>query len=271
MTGRHLNPTSPPGGPDPDRPDLAGRMIWGLGGLLLLGVILVAVTFFGDNASEPEGTTTTTLARTQSSTSPAASAPITTAPSVTTTESQPTTTAPEATTTTTDPLLALVLGEQSLGSFNFGTEADQVIAGLTAILSDPDDDTGWVDSFSAFGTCPGTEARLVRWVSLQAFFTNGATDWAPEGTRHFFHFSQSAAAGGGEVLTLRTDKQIGVGSSVADLEAAYGSQLTITDDPLFDTLWEVESSGPGLLWGSASASTPDGLVTAVNGGIGCGE
>ncbi|HKX74548.1 MAG TPA: hypothetical protein VJR05_04080 [Acidimicrobiia bacterium] len=268
MSGRHLQP--PPSSEPGERPDLAGRAAWVLGALLIFGLILVGVTVFGGGG----GTTTTTMATSTTLVAgPTTTGPTTTisASTTTTTTAVSTTTTEAASTTTTDPLASLVLAEQSLGPLNFGTDAEDTISGLTSILGPPDEDTGWVDSFSAFGTCPGTEARLVRWVSLQAFFTNGATDWAPEGTRHFFHYSQSAAAGGGEIHTLTTDRQIGLGSTIADLETAYGSQLTVTDDPLFDTLWEVEPAGPGLLWGSASASTPDGVVTAINGGFGCGE
>jgi hypothetical protein len=248
-----------------------------LGGLLGVGLVLVATTLWGDTAdpadttanTPPASTTAATVAPTTGSTAVATTA----APTPTTT-SPPTTTAATtstAPTTTVDPLESLILGDQGIGPLRMGAEPEAVIGQLAEWLGDPDEDTGWVDSFNQFGTCPGTETRLVRWVSLVTFFTNGATTWAPDDTRHFFHYTQSASAGGGEVLTLRTAKGIALGSSVADLRQAYGSDLSVTDDPLFDTVWEVASGGPGLLWGSASTSADDGLVTAINGGLGCGE
>ena len=275
MSGRHLPPDPPDGSDllDDDPPGMGSRVMWALGGLLAIGVIIVAVTVLDGGTGDEDTTTTSTTAAAGETTITALVTSTAPPDSNATTPPDATTSIPSTTTETTlaNPLAALVLGEQNIGSINFGNDADAVIAEFTTVLGSPDEDTGWVDSFSTFGTCPGTEARLVRWTSLQGFFTNGATDWAAEGTRHFFHYSQSAAAGGGEILTLMTDKSIGLGASVAELRAAYGSQLTVTDDPLFDTLWEVSPSGPGLLWGSASDSTDSGLVTAINGGFGCGE
>jgi hypothetical protein len=277
MSGRHLAPPpdDQPGPGSGSRPDLAGRAIWVLGGLLAVGLALVATTLFGDRGGNPADSTTTTspALATTVTTAFATTAPTSTPASSTT--QPPTTAAATSTTafptTTADPLEVLVLGDQSIGPLRMGAEPEGVIGQLTAWLGEPDEDTGWVDSFNQFGTCPGTETRLVRWVSLVSFFTNGATAWAPDNTRHFFHYTHSASAGGGEVLTFRTAKGIALGSSVSDLREAYGSELSVTDDPLFDTIWEVASEGPGLLWGSASNSSDDGLVTAINGGLGCGE
>jgi hypothetical protein len=209
---------------------------------------------------DPDPTTTT-----------AGALPLTTIAATSSTTLQATTAATSTTsapTTTTDPLAPLALTEAGIGSVRFGTDADEAIAQLSAVLGDPTEDTGWS---AAFETCPGPEVRIVRWVSLQAFFTNGATDWAPQDTEHFFHYGNSINAGGGEVLDLRTLAGIGIGDSIAELKAAYGDSVTVSDDPLFGPLWEVSVGGAGALWGTAGTAADTGLIDSINGGPGCGE
>ncbi len=238
----------------------------------MFGLVLVAVTLLGngDGSGSTTSTTTptTTLVAGETTTSPSSST-TTVGTSTTTTAGASTTTTSSTSTTLVDPSASLILTGDGVGSLRFGVEADRVIADLNEVLGSSDEDSDWVDSFSTFGTCPGTEARLVRWASLQAFFTDGETEWAPEGIRHFFHYSHSVAAGGGDVLALETDKGIRLGATVAELREAYGS-VSFTDDPLFEVLWEVDTE-EGILWGSASSLDDDGLVTVINGGFGCGE
>ncbi len=118
---------------------------------------------------------------------------------------------------------------------------------------------------------PGPKPRVVRWTSFQAFFTNGATEWAPEGTRHFFHYGQSITAGGGELIDLRTAAGIGINSTLGELTSAYGDRATIVDDPIFGPFWEVDGAGPGVLWGTAGSLGENGMIDSINGGSGCGE
>jgi hypothetical protein len=229
-------------------------------GILLLAALVLVVVILVRGDGDPSSTTTA-----------AAALPTTAAPTSTTT-TRPTTTAATsttvATTTTTEPLAVLAMTEAGLGSIRFGTDADEAIAQLVSVLGDPSEDTGWS---AAFETCPGPEVRIVRWVSLQAFFTNGATDWAPQDTEHFFHYGNSITAGGGEVLDLQTLAGIAVGDSIAELKAAYGDAVAVSDDPLFGPLWEVSVGGAGALWGTAGTAADTGLIDSINGGPGCGE
>jgi hypothetical protein len=257
--------------PPSENPELARRFIWALGGLLVIGVVLVAVTVFGDSGAPGTTSTSTTGSTVVAGDTTSTSASPTTSTTGTSTSTTTTTASTTTETTLADPLAALVLSGQNIGSLVFGDDADGVIAELEEVLGSTDEDSEWVDSFSTFGTCPGTEARLVRWSSLQTFFTDGETEWAPDGVRHFFHYSQSVAAGEGDVLALATAKAIALGDTVADLRSAYGAELTINDDPLFGTQWEVASGGAGILWGSASTAQDDGIVTVISGGFGCGE
>ncbi|MEX0666702.1 MAG: hypothetical protein WD313_00015, partial [Acidimicrobiia bacterium] len=184
------------------------------------------------------------------------------------TTTQTTATTASTTTTLADPLAALALNPTGIGDLTFGTDADETMTQLALVLGNPTEDTGWTPSFE---TCPGTEARVVRWTSLQAFFTNGATEWAPEGTRHFFHYSQSILAGGGVLIELTTSNGIGINSTLGELAAAYGEQVTISDDPVFGPFWEVDVAGAGVLWGTAGATGDSGMIDSINGGSGCGE
>jgi hypothetical protein len=177
-----------------------------------------------------------------------------------------TTTTSQASSTLADPLDSLFLAGDGIGEIGLGTEADAAIAQLSVTLGSPDDDTDWS---AALGTCPGTESRIVRWSSLQIFLTNGETAWASN--PHFFHYGQSLAAGGGEYLDLRTDKEIGIGSTIGELKLAYGDVVAVSDDPAFGPYWEVVGTEPAYLWGTATGVADESVIDAVSGGAGCGE
>jgi hypothetical protein len=164
-----------------------------------------------------------------------------------------------------------VLQASGLSGIPFGTDAEEAIATITAQLGLAPADSGWVDAFAGFGTCPGTQIRVVRWVSLEAFFSDGPTEWAPAGTQHIFHYGQSFLAGAGETIDLSTDAGIRLGSTVAELKAAYGPEVLVVDDPLVAGLWQVDVEGAGILWGTVSDVTDVGIVETINGGAGCGE
>lgn len=240
MPGRHQQPS----------PRL-GLVLAVIAGLAVVVSIILALR--GEESAPP-----TTLA--------VALSTITVAPTSTptTVATSLTTTAPV--TTLADPLASLFLTGDGIGEIGLGTPAETAITQLSAILGSPDDDTGWT---SSLGTCPGTESRIVRWSSLQIFLTNGETAWASE--PHFFHYGQSLAAGGGEYLDLRTDKEIGIGSTISELKSAYGDAVVVGDDPAFGPYWEVAGTDPSYLWGTATGVADDSVIDALSGGAGCGE
>ena len=238
MAGRHQRPQS--------------QLPWVLGLLVLAAVVVLLVN---DLWSAPPIRTTTT--------SPIAVATTATSLSTTTSPLIATTT---VATTLADPLAALALAGDGIGDFNFGSEPEAMITQVTAVLGSPDEDSGWTDTFD---TCPGTQARIIRWSSLQLFFTDGETSWGSG--PHFFHYGQSLAAGGGVYLDLRTDKGIGVGSSIGELRAAYGEAVAVGDDPAFGPYWEVIGEAPAYLWGTATGIDDGAVLDALSGGNGCGE
>jgi hypothetical protein len=130
-------------------------------------------------------------------------------------------TGPETTepTTATTALsrASVVLAPDGLGSLAFGTQAARAMSGLT----------------QAFGRAekvtivpPGTNCgatRIFRWkdfdvlineVSARSGGASGLVGWALD-------------AGARSSLGLKTDKGIGIGSTVAAVRAAYGSAVTI--------------------------------------------
>lgn len=243
-----------------------------LGAVTVL-LLLIAIWQLGGTASDQRAeaaldttpTTVTTLATTEP--------PPSTIPTTTTT-SAPSTTRPPETTETTDPptttttLAPLVLDAEGLGPVEFGVSPEEAIAEVTARLGSASSDSGWVSSRGIFGTCPGNITRVVRWESLRLFFSDGPTDFGEDG-HHFFYYSQSSVEAD-VVIGLRTAEGIRIGSTVEELTEAYGTRLTIESTSPFGVTFSV-SGGPGLLSGTLTQSIPEGQVTSLAGGFGCGS
>jgi hypothetical protein len=179
---------------------------------------------------------------------------------------EPTTTTSSAATDPTTPATSAVpaaditLSSNGLGIVDLGADPEAAIAAVSADLGAPTFDTGWVDA----GNCPGTEYREVAWDALTLQFNDAADATAPDGGRHFFGYSY----GGGDA-GLTTAEGIGPGATVADLEAAYGTALSIEDNPAVGPLWQVEAHL--FFGGGLSGIAADDVVTSIQGGIKCAE
>ncbi len=165
------------------------------------------------------------------------------------------------------PAGLVTLAPEGLGVAAFGADADVAVTALSASLGAATQDSGWVDAASSpFGVCPGVQVRGLRWGPLQVLLTDDGT------ARSLFTFVYaSSLVQPGEVIGaasgLQTAEGIGLGSGVADLEAAY-PQLVVASDvygPTFST------SGEGGLAGTLSAEGAAGFVTSIVGGTYCGE
>lgn len=237
---------------------------------LTLGVVLALTS-----DEEPVSVTTTTAG-----TSPP---PTTTPPPATTTttvieETTTTTTADDTTTTTIEETTtttieirdSFVLRPDGIDRMFFGAEPDDVISELTDRLGDPTSDTDWVDQMERFdGLCGGSVARFVTWESLQVFFTDRGSAWAPEGTRHFASYS---AEEGVEDLVFATSRGVGLGSTVEDVASAYGDDVSFFEDPVLEVdVFEVDPPGDGYLLGFLTGLDDEDTVTEIVGGFSCGE
>ncbi len=204
-----------------------------------------------------------TTAATTSTTAPPTTTSTTTTSTTSTTTS--TTTTSTTTTTTVPAAAALVLSGEGLGDALFGTAPDEVVSYVQAILGPPTADSGWADPFSAFGVCPGTEVRGVTWGDLTLLFSDESDVAA--GRRHFFSYTYGPPFGAGiQPAGMRTEEGIGVGSTLADVRAAYPGVEVFPPD-IAGPYFVVDERLGGFLTGTEEADT----VLSVSGGIGCGE
>ncbi|MGH9891448.1 MAG: hypothetical protein ACREA0_05590 [bacterium] len=165
------------------------------------------------------------------------------------------------------------LAMSGLGVAVFGDSPEVAIEELRAVLGPPAEDSGWVDSFSPFGTCPGEYVRGVRWQQLLVLFTDGRTDYAADGKPHFFAW-RFGGVGSGR-LDLRTSEGIGLGSTVGDLKRAYpGARVSPSTegDPFGDSFSVPGGTELGFLFGTLTSAADAGLVEFIEyGAPPCGE
>jgi len=228
---------------------------------VLTGTVVVVVGIMGVVRFAGDDAPTTTNA-------PVAASTTSVTPTVTTTTILTTTTT-ILITTTTFGVDSLVMTPTGLGPLALGSPIGPALDTVRSVLGEPDEDTDWIDSFSGFGTCPGTRVRVVRWQSLQLYFSDGPTEWGPAGTDHLFTYTNSALLA--EPLPLRTDLGVMVGSTVADLIDAYGTGAGIFDDEILGPLFVVDPADAPYLWGGLDGVGEGGRVLSINGGTGCGE
>ena len=245
---------------------------------LILGVVALANTG-GDETVAANTTTTvseTTLTALETATTAPPETTTTTVPPGTTT----TTVLPETTTTTMPPEpttipadLALELSDEGIQAGEewvyFGFDDDDAVTAVAAVLGAPTHDSGWVDSFSVYGTCLSPVVRGVHWDDFVMLFTQADTDFWTGGVPHFFAYYFTGAR-----PNLFTTEGIGIGSSVETLEAAYGGPLYTMEESFFDPedgFWTYDQQAWTGLWGYTTGQSPSDAITSINGGQGCGE
>jgi hypothetical protein len=252
------------------------QILIGLG--IGLGVVLLALLIAALGRESPPSPGTT-LAALDTSTTTSTTGPSTTTSSTTTsipdttTTSEATTTTASTTTTTALTAELFTLQGDGLDVVDFGDPPELVIAALTAAFGSPDEDSGWIEAAtSPYGVCPGEQVRGVRWRDLLVLFTDGET---PYGTAdpmgHFFAYVDSIFLDQRDPLGLETEEEIGLGSTRAELEQAYGDRVTITEDEVFGVFFEIEVPDPAVLWGHLEGASSGAPITDIRGGSGCGE
>jgi hypothetical protein len=198
----------------------------------------------------------------------------TVADTTTTTIDEPTTTTTtveDTTTTTTIEIRdSFVLRPDGIDRLFFGSDPEDVISDMTERLGEPTSDTDWVDQNERFdGLCGGTEARFVTWESLQLFFTDRESAWAPAGTRHFASFSVEEGVAD---LEFATSRGVGLGSTVAEIADAYGDDVAFGIQPAYEAeVFELDPPGDGYLIGFLTGLDDDDTVIEIVGGFSCGE
>jgi hypothetical protein len=197
----------------------------------------------------------------------------------TVTATAPPTSRPKAVTTTgPDEGPAVVLKGDGIGAFLFGSDPDQVIAGLTLRWGPPDGDSGWIAAASSpYGPCPGSVVRGVNWRGFTVLFSDGATPRGQAGTRHFFTWeyqvddlAHPSPDKGGNRPALKTTSGVSVGATVAALQSAYGDRLELFDEAPDGPQFGVQTSEGGL-YGSLTGLDPGGIVRTIVSGGGCSQ
>ncbi len=112
-------------------------------------------------------------------------------------------------------LASITLQEDGLGLVPFGKSPEEALSALTPLLGQPSKDTGWVDSFSTYGTCPGEKIRGIEWNRLHLLFGDTV-----HGTKSFFGFEYVDRNGVNKPL-LETEKSITLGATKEEIKLAY--------------------------------------------------
>jgi hypothetical protein len=173
--------------------------------------------------------------------------------------SSTTTTAP--TTTTTLPLTkeAVVLAPNGLGPVRFGDPAASAAARLTQALGPPDKET----AVPVGAVCGATKS--LEWADLQVFVNDNAN--APTGKSGFLGWFDGVASTK-PPLGLKTEKGIGIGSTGAQLKAAYGPDVSISrgEHGVGFNL----TTQTGIVLGQLSGQTDGDHITNIQAGGFCG-
>ncbi len=160
----------------------------------------------------------------------------------------------------------LALSATGLGDALFGADADGVLAYVGHILGSPTTDSGWTTPNATGAACPGTTVRFVAFNDLSLFFTDESP--AASGIRHFASYTYGPAFGTSiSPFGLATDSGVGVGSTVAQLKAAFPSVVVNKATDISGPSFIIQAGFFGFLTGTAATDT----VTSFVGGFGCGE
>lgn len=229
--------------------------------VFVVGSVLLAACGGGGEGSDTLAPLPTNLSTTTASSL---------APLVTTTGvPDSTTTSVVETTTTVPPAAKLVLRGDSLGDVRFGVDADGALAYVESLLGPPDQDSGYVDSVSEFGVCPGEQVRGVRWGDLLLLF--GDESEVASGRMHFHGWRYGPIrASVPEPTGPATEGGITLGATVSEVLAAHPSAEVFTDD-VFGAGFDIDSGARGLVSGSLSKDAPSGVTLTLFGGVTCGE
>ncbi|MFM8856982.1 MAG: hypothetical protein ACKOI2_07210 [Actinomycetota bacterium] len=187
------------------------------------------------------------------------------APLTSTSSSAPTSSSTTSTSTTVASVDDLKLWSGGIGDVRFGVDPDGVVSYMKKRLGEPTEDSGYVDSYSAFGSCPGSRVRGVRWGDLLLLFGDEST--VVDGRLHFFSWKYGPMSGSSLVPpNLKTEGGVTIGSTVSDLRRLHPS-VEIFSDEIFGAGFEIERT----LSGTLSSTESSGRVTVLYGGITCGE
>ena len=164
----------------------------------------------------------------------------------------------------------VVLSRDGLGVVAFGDPAEPALQTLRDAMGKANSVTRWLTmERSLWGTCPGDLVRGAKWGDLWVIFSD-ESELSQE--RHVSSWMLGRAGVYGRTQ-LRTAEGIGVGSTVAELRAAYGERLSLQAHELGANFAVApapdEDAGPRVLTGTASGDQDHHRVRTMRGGIPC--
>ena len=150
----------------------------------------------------------------------------------------------------------------------FGDTYDAVAPDLLRFLGKPTKDTGSIDTFSEYGTCPGKDLRVLEYDggALRVLF--GTLEGQTEMTVYSWALTAEsettpkASALVGDSATF----EFAPGTTLAELTAGAGDALEVTEDEMLGTVFTIEDQSSGFF-----GNVDGGTVSYVQGGTGCGE
>ena len=182
--------------------------------------------------------------------------------SATTTTAEQTTTSTAASTTTA-PLTRdqIVLAADGVGAIKFGNNSANTIRRFMDALGQPEKNT----PLPAGTTCGAT--RRLHWSNFQVL-VNEVTSASGAGKPGFagWYLGPPTAA----PLDFKTDKGITVGSTVAQLKAAYGDQVVVAGRGEEGPGFTITAPG-GIMLGLLTAATDAGKIKDIQAGNYCGH
>jgi hypothetical protein len=176
----------------------------------------------------------------------------------TTTEQTTTSTAP---TTTTAALTKdqIVLSPDGVGAVKFGENSAHTIARFMQALGNPEKNT----PLPANSPCGAT--RRLQWGSFQVL-VNEVVSTSGAGRPGFAGWFLGAA---GTPLDFKTEKGIGVNSTVAQLKAAYGDNVNVAARGEQGPGYTI-TAPTGIMLGLVTAATDAGKIKNIQAGSYCG-
>ena len=115
----------------------------------------------------------------------------------------------------------VVLAGDGLGLVSFGTDPQAALGVLIGALGQPVADSGWIDTFSIYGDCPGSRLRAVEWPGVLALFGDPEDGYQHRGAADEHFMTWRLGSFGPDPYMLRTAEGIGVGAARAEVAEAY--------------------------------------------------
>jgi len=150
----------------------------------------------------------------------------------------------------------------------FGDTYAAVQADLLRFLGTPSKDTGPIDPFSEYGTCPGKDLRVLEYDGGALRILFGTMDGDQEMTIYSWALTEdsdstpTASALIGDAATF----EFGVGTTTAELEQGAGETLEVIEDEMLGTIFTIKDQSSGFF-----GNLKGGTVTYVQSSAGCGE